>query len=361
MLLNNPLIHHWRFEEHENEQHPHSQHRMSSTAIAPAAHGEAPYLLSLSFVPNEQIDSVRKLLSPLANSQCSDADGKSRAGIIIFISHPLIHAVKRFIRAETKGSPPTPHFETSAKRLEDTVAWRQKERPDIRICRTCIKDPLQHYMHPIGHDKLGRPICYSCFAVGPDKEIGSNTDHMLMCFESLIRIMGNPEQRWVSLIDFYGFTLRDAMNTKISKAFSVISGSYYPERLGESFLLDAPSIFSMLWSAISFLIDANTKEKIKFLPYDSKLTKLKDGLSTIMDVAMVDWIVKEMEENRDKVKSGAKKYDVPQMYALAVEGRLVEEGRKMSHCCWGPPALLAYYQRKPSVLLPQGSAAAADP
>lgn len=79
-------------------------------------------------------------------------------------------------------------------------------------------------------------------------------------------------------------------------------------------------------------------------------------MSKIMDAALVDWLVIEMKENRDKVKSKGKKYDVMEIYKLAVEGRLVEEGNNMDHCCWGSPALLAYYQSKPSLLLPQGSA-----
>lgn len=197
----------------------------------------SPDVLAFPPVPIEQLQKVRHLLSPLTNAKCSDAD------------------VRRFIRAESnKGHAASDHLEISAKRLEETVAWREKEKPDERICKLCITQPTQHYMHCIGHDLKGRPICYSCFAMGPDKEIDTNTDHMISTFESLVRLMENPESRWVSIIDFYGFTIKDAMNTKISKAFSLISGTYYPERLGESFLLDAPSIFSMLWSVISLLV-----------------------------------------------------------------------------------------------------------
>ena len=75
-----------------------------------------------------------------------------------------------------------------------------------------------------------------------------------------------------------------------------------------------------------------------------------------MDEALVDWIIKEMQENRDKVKIKNKRYDVMQIYALSVEGKIVEEGKKMEHCCWGSPDLLARYQKQPSLLLPQGSA-----
>lgn len=116
---------------------------------------------------------VRALLSPIADSKCSDAD------------------VRRFIRAETKGKVPAPNVELSAKRLEETVAWRMKEKPEDRICRLCTTSPHLHYMHPIGIDKKGRPVVYSCFKMGMDKELDSNTDHMLSTFESLVRLMEN--------------------------------------------------------------------------------------------------------------------------------------------------------------------------
>ena len=312
-------------------------------------------------VSSDLVDKVRSFLSPFVDSKCSDCD------------------VRRFIRAETKGKHPTPNLELSAKRLEETVAWREKEKPDMRICRLCITDPAQHYMHCIGHDKKGRPVVYSCFSQGPDKEFLSNTgqsmgqsflipshlisylpshlaDHMLSTFESLVRLMDNQENRWVTLVDFHGFTMRDALNTKIGKAFSHVSGTYYPERLGESFLLDAPSIFSLLWSVISVIVDKKTQEKVRFIPYDSAKIKLREALSTCMDKELVDWIVKETEENRDKAKRKAKStYDPMKIYELALEGKLVEEGSKAEHCCYGSPALLSLYQRNPSLLLPQCS------
>lgn len=45
-----------------------------------------------------------------------------------------------------------------------------------------------------------------------------------------LTVKSDQENRWVTLIDFHGFTMRDALNTKISKAFSHMSGTYYPER-----------------------------------------------------------------------------------------------------------------------------------
>lgn len=105
------------------------------------------------------------------------------------------------------------------------------------------------------------------------------------------------------------------------------------------------------------MVDKKTQEKVRFVPYVEK--KLRESLSSIMDEALVEWILKEMAENRDKAKSKAKRYEPMRIYELAFEGKLVEDGKRLdlggAHCCFGSPALLALYQNDPSLLLPQCS------
>ncbi len=76
--------------------------------------------------------------------------------------------------------------------------------------------------------------------------------------------------------------MADAMNVKIAKAFLDMSGHHYPERLGV-FIggerqrgrmepsqtypackgLDPPSVFTLLWKAISSFVDPKTYKKIR--------------------------------------------------------------------------------------------------
>lgn len=51
----------------------------------------------------------------------------------------------------------------AAKRLRDTLAWREKERPTEAVCEACRKDPESHYMQIVGFDMFSRPVIYSCF------------------------------------------------------------------------------------------------------------------------------------------------------------------------------------------------------
>jgi hypothetical protein len=53
-------------------------------------------------------------------------------------------------------------------------------------------------MHIVGHDKLGRPIIYSCLALATNKSFADNHAHMIMCFENAIRLMPVGVEQWVS-------------------------------------------------------------------------------------------------------------------------------------------------------------------
>ena len=53
---------------------------------------------------------------------------------------------------------------------------------------------------------------------------------------------------------------------RIARDFLELASHHYPERLGCFIVIDAPRVFSLLWSALKPLVDVKTKEKIKFLP-----------------------------------------------------------------------------------------------
>lgn len=57
-------------------------------------------------------------------------------------------------------------------------------------------------MHVVGHDKLQRPMIYSCFALAPNKNFQDNTEHMIECFETAVRLMPPGVDAWVWMIDY---------------------------------------------------------------------------------------------------------------------------------------------------------------
>ena len=74
-----------------------------------------------------------------------------------------------------------PHIPTAkaSKRLMNTITWRETSLPNPMICSHCAKDYKSHFMHPVGHDKLGRPVIYSVFSLANNTKTQDNVQHMV--------------------------------------------------------------------------------------------------------------------------------------------------------------------------------------
>jgi len=77
-------------------------------------------------------------------------------------------------------------------------------------------------------------------------------------------------EQLIVLLDFTGYTLRNAPPFKTSLETLKILQDYYCERLGEAMLLNPPSVFRVLWKLIRPFIDKRTLRKISFLPRNFK-------------------------------------------------------------------------------------------
>jgi hypothetical protein len=52
-------------------------------------------------------------------------------------------------------------------------------------CLACAADPHAHYMHPVGFDRLGRPVLYSCLQLAANRSVEDNRLHMIATFEQV--------------------------------------------------------------------------------------------------------------------------------------------------------------------------------
>lgn len=76
-------------------------------------------------------------------------------------------------------------------------------------------------------------------------------------------------------------------------------------------IVDAPSLFGLLWKAIQSFVDPKTYKKIRFLPFDFKAgggkgSLLKAEMEQHFDPVTTAWLLREMAENRDKAKVRAR-------------------------------------------------------
>lgn len=263
---------------------------------------------------------------------------------------PSDHLVVLFVRA-TGGNLPL-----SAKRLNATLAWRAAIKPESVVCKACARDSRAHYMHLVGYDLKQRPIIYSCLAAASNKVYKDNLDHMIQTFEMAINCMEPGVDAWTWVCDFHGFGMGD-LNPRLAKAFLDMTAEHYPERLGLFVIVDAPSLFGVLWKAISQFVDPKTYTKIRFVPFDPNAPKsqLRECLKSACDEDTSKWLVNEMVENRDAKKLKAKLYSMKDIHHSASAGNLLASSPDDAHDHRGSKALLRTYSMLPSVLQPQAS------
>jgi hypothetical protein len=70
------------------------------------------------------------------------------------------------------------------------------------------------------------------------------------------------EAKWTWLVDFNGFGFTHAMQARLGISFATLFAHHHPERLQRLVLINTPTIFSMLLTAIQPFADARTLSKV---------------------------------------------------------------------------------------------------
>jgi len=93
--------------------------------------------------------------------------------------------------------------------------------------------------------------------------------HLAFYHEFLWRVIDPspyPEGTQLKIIDLSGISFSDFNSEVISfmKRCAEIVGDNHPERLYKIFILNPPSWFSIMWKALSPLINPKTRDKVRF-------------------------------------------------------------------------------------------------
>lgn len=109
---------------------------------------------------------------------------------------------------------------------------------------------------PLNFDECERFIAY-CLEAGT--WLCDNTEH--------------GDGKAVGIIDLKGLGWRN-LDAQALKACFFVLNQCYPERMHRIYMLDAPRIFDGLWRVVSPFIDANSREKIRFVSGPTAQEKL---------------------------------------------------------------------------------------
>lgn len=204
---------------------------------------------------------------------------------------------KRFLGA-VRGDPAQ-----ALKRWKETEAWRADgNRPeDVQYGPQphfdVIKASHAHFFHR--RDKLGHLCAYEvienpnrAFKAMERRGIGMADVVAHMHFVSawtyatllddvdeVGRAPKDPEGYFLKIIDCKSIGLGDCGGATAAyfKAINAINRNY-PERVWRTIIINAPSIFGVIWSIVSPLLDPNVREKITVLRgnYEATLRELVD-------------------------------------------------------------------------------------
>lgn len=161
--------------------------------------------------------------------------------------------------------------------LENSIKWRQEF--GVGLLLTEYDKDVKYlgqvgcnYVH--GKDKLGRPIVY----MKPRnqlKEAGTQKQqmrHLVYTLERAIWEMGPGVEKYVLLIDFNGYSIRNAPNISTQRETMAILQDQYPERLGMAVFVDAPFLFNQTFKLLRPFVDPVTAAKLVFISGKEKAT-----------------------------------------------------------------------------------------
>jgi hypothetical protein len=235
----------------------------------------------------------RKTLEALRTAIRSRLDSDSSGDFAQFVDEDCL---RRFVQARPEGTKLTEILRL----LNEALDFRIKHSPQTLRCYQCTESPLAHNCRTVGLDMYKRPVVYTCFSQAHDRYDPKGAfEHMMQVMETATQLMKvNKVTRWVFLIDFNGFGLRD--NNPLVGLEFIKALKLFPERLASAYIIDAPWIFNKCWAVLKRVIDSSTAANIHFVEHKALRSLEEDN--TKPDVCfgeeLLQWLEVEMQENR---------------------------------------------------------------
>ncbi|GJN30727.1 hypothetical protein PR202_gb19060 [Eleusine coracana subsp. coracana] len=181
----------------------------------------------------EKIESVRKLLrkqAPLSAKQaqyCNDA------------------CVQRFLRSRGDS------VKKAAKHLRTVLSWRETVGADHIMADEFSAELADGVAFVAGHDDDGRPVVVFRIKQDYPKFHSQKSFVRLLVFtlEVAVACMSRFVDQFVLLFDASFFRSASAFLNLLMGTLKIVA-DYYPGRLHRAFVIDPPSLFSVLWKGV---------------------------------------------------------------------------------------------------------------
>jgi len=140
------------------------------------------------------------------------------------------------------------------------------------------------------HDKRGNAMV----VMTPRLQNTTDTEQQM---RYLVYIMERASQRTDSqgsgkitwLVDFEGYTLKNAPSLDVCRRTLAIVQNFYPERLGAAVCHRAPRLFEVTWKALQPFIDPVTRRKV--VPWLCVVVHTRNGLWVVSTTSTSELVV----------------------------------------------------------------------
>ena len=150
-----------------------------------------------------------------------------------------------------------------------SLDWRKIACTGKYSCPPCEKDPTAHCFFPIGTDIHNNPVIYGNPPRASQTNVEETVRHVVhqleYCWNPATSEQGGGDclgKQWIWVVDFNGFGMKHALNARLGISFASTFANHFPERLHTLFLLNPPTVFSILLSALRPFADERTLSKI---------------------------------------------------------------------------------------------------
>jgi len=198
---------------------------------------------------NGEAEAVARVLAQLGDLASCPGSGVSEA------------ACRRFLRG-WKGD-----VDGAASGIRKYVEWRKETRPGDITADDVKRELATGKGYPHGLDRCGRAVMWA-FAGRHNKNTRDIEETVQLILYSLERAIKTGEEHGVEQVclvfDLSGFGTKNMDYEAVKRLFMLLA-NYYPERLGQVLLLNAPGVFNVFWRVIRPYIDPVTFKKIQFV------------------------------------------------------------------------------------------------
>lgn len=189
------------------------------------------------------------------------------------------HDILRFARARKFDLPKMQIM------FQNFATWRQDQGVDDIITsydyseRAAVQEVYPHGYH--GIDNLGRPIYIERFGILSVPALFQVTTeerivrHYVQEYEILMKlrfaactaVKGEPITQGLTIMDMTGGSVTSANSQSygLCKLAAQVGSDYYPEIMGNLFVVNAPMLFSGIWAVVKGFLDEKTRGKIKIV------------------------------------------------------------------------------------------------